>query len=74
MADKAGNRWGRPAGGKKGWVVTTKDSNGKETSTEFDFVVLATGSFLAPRIPEIKVHDWPLNRFQCSTPVAYVTM
>lgn len=40
-----------------GWTVTTQVKNGKvaEHAEEFDFVVLATGSFLIPRIPNIKV-------------------
>lgn len=38
--------------------MTTQVKNGKiaEHAEEFGFVVLATGSFLIPRIPDIKVH------------------
>ena len=46
------------AGKTSGWTVTTQVKNGKiaEHAEDFDFVVLATGSFLIPRIPDIKVH------------------
>lgn len=47
----------RPPGKQEGWLVTTKSSDGSKNSTKFDFVVLATGSFLTPRIPEIKGRD-----------------
>ena len=47
------------AGRSSGWTVVTEVKNGKvsQHAEEYDFVVLATGSFLTPRIPFIQVHS-----------------
>jgi len=43
------------AGEGRGWLLTAAGHNGHLPAVAYDFVVLATGSFQSPHIPDLQV-------------------